>query len=125
MTLPKCYGQAFVISKIAHSDWPDHYPTLLHDLILLLESRTPESIHGALQVFTEFSRDDLTEDQILPVLRQLLPILLSILGQAEVRDYSPSDIDGNYLSTLNLYSDIVRSLEPEPWVCSDSVSRQF
>ncbi|KAF9516008.1 hypothetical protein BS47DRAFT_1371853 [Hydnum rufescens UP504] len=76
-------ASAFVISKIAHSDWPDHYPTLLHDLISLLESRAPESVHGALQVFTEFSRDDLTEDQILPVLRQLLPILLSILGQAE------------------------------------------
>ncbi|KAG5638025.1 hypothetical protein H0H81_002226 [Sphagnurus paluster] len=36
-----------------------------------------------MQVFTEFIKDDLTEDQILPVLRQLLPVLLSILGSAE------------------------------------------
>jgi hypothetical protein len=37
-----------------------------------------------MQVFTEFIKSDLTEDQILPVLRQLLPVLLSILGSTEV-----------------------------------------
>ena len=34
---------------------------------------------------TEFIKSDLTEDQILPVLRELLPVLLSILGSNEVR----------------------------------------
>lgn len=38
-----------------------------------------------MQVFTEFIKSDLTEDQILPVLRDLLPVLLSILGSTEVR----------------------------------------
>lgn len=33
---------------------------------------------------TEFIKTDLTEDQILPVLRDLLPVLLSILGSTEV-----------------------------------------
>ncbi|KAJ6609355.1 ARM repeat-containing protein [Mycena sp. CBHHK59/15] len=37
-----------------------------------------------MQVFTEFIKSDLTEDQILPVLRDLLPVLLSILGAPEV-----------------------------------------
>jgi hypothetical protein len=37
-----------------------------------------------MQLFTEFIKSDLTEDQILPVLRQLLPVLLSILGSTEV-----------------------------------------
>lgn len=37
-----------------------------------------------MQVFTEFIKSDLTDDQILPVLRQLLPVLLSILGAPEV-----------------------------------------
>jgi len=37
-----------------------------------------------MQVFTEFIKSDLTEDQILPVLRELLPVLLTILGTAEV-----------------------------------------
>jgi hypothetical protein len=37
-----------------------------------------------MQLFTEFIKSDLTEDQILPVLRELLPVLLSILGSTEV-----------------------------------------
>lgn len=36
-----------------------------------------------MQVLTEFARDDLTEDQLLPVLRQLLPVLLGILGDPQ------------------------------------------
>lgn len=39
-------------------------------------------------VFTEFIKSDLSEDQILPVLRQLLPVLLAILGDTEVCDFS-------------------------------------
>jgi len=54
-------------------------------LIGLLSSGSPDSVHGAMQVFTEFIKSDLTEDQILPVLRQLLPVLLNILGSTEVR----------------------------------------
>lgn len=37
-----------------------------------------------MQVFSEFIKSDLTEDQILPVLRQLLPVLLNILGSVQV-----------------------------------------
>jgi hypothetical protein len=36
-----------------------------------------------MQVFTEFAKDDLTEDQILPVLQQLLPVLMNILGDPQ------------------------------------------
>ncbi|KAF8314424.1 ARM repeat-containing protein [Clavulina sp. PMI_390] len=71
---------AFTISKIAQCDWPDQYETLLDDLIALLSTGAAHAIQGALQVFNEFAREDLTEDQLLPVLRQLLPILLGILG---------------------------------------------
>lgn len=37
-----------------------------------------------MQVFTEFIKSDITEDQLLPVLRQLLPVLLNILGAPDV-----------------------------------------
>ena len=76
--------KAHTLSSIASCDWPDEYPELLNNLIALLSSNSPDSVHGALQVFVEFVKADLTEDQILPVLRQLLPVLLSILGAAEV-----------------------------------------
>ncbi|KAI0829067.1 ARM repeat-containing protein [Trametes gibbosa] len=71
---------AHTISSIANCDWPDEYPDLLSSLIGLLSSLSPDSVHGAMQVFTEFIKSDLTEDQLLPVLRQLLPVLVSILG---------------------------------------------
>ncbi|GBE77314.1 ARM repeat-containing protein [Sparassis crispa] len=74
---------AQTLSLIASSDWPEEYPDLLNSLIVLLSSNSPASVHGAMQVFTEFVGKELTEDQILPVLRQLLPVLLSILGASE------------------------------------------
>lgn len=77
-------GQAHTLSSIANCDWPEEYPDLLTSLIGLVSSGSPNSVHGAMQVFTEFIRSDLTEDQILPVLRELLPVLLQVLGSAQV-----------------------------------------
>ncbi|KAI0673956.1 ARM repeat-containing protein [Trametes maxima] len=74
---------AHTLSSVANCDWPDEYPDLLSSLIGLLSSLSPDSVHGAMQVFTEFIKSDLTEDQLLPVLRQLLPVLLNILGAPE------------------------------------------
>ncbi|CAA7265862.1 unnamed protein product [Cyclocybe aegerita] len=74
---------AHTLSSIANCDWPDEYPDLLASLISLISSGSPNSVHGAMQVFTEFIKSDLTEDQILPVLRELLPVLLQILGSTE------------------------------------------
>ncbi len=76
------------MSTIANSDWPDEYPDLLNHLVQLLLSGSSNSIHGAMQVFTEFVRTDLTEDQLLPVMRELLPVLISILSANEVKPYS-------------------------------------
>ena len=77
-------AQASVITPIANADWPDEYPDLLNNLISLISSGSPDSVHGAMQVFTEFIKADLSEDQILPVLRNLLPVLHGILGSTEV-----------------------------------------
>ena len=72
------------MSIIASSDWPDEYPDLLSTLIDLLSSSSTNSVHGAMRVFTEFIKSEVTDDQILPVLRHLLPVLLAILGSTEV-----------------------------------------
>lgn len=77
--------QAHTLSTIASCDWPDEYPDLLTSLIGLLSSNSPDSVHGAMQVLVEFIKADLTEDQILPILRMLLPVLMRILGGADVR----------------------------------------
>ena len=82
--------QAHTLSTIANSDWPDEYPDLLNLLVQLLLSGSPGSTHGAMQVFTEFVRTDLTEDQLLPVMQELLPVLMSVLTATEVR-FGPID----------------------------------
>ncbi|KAH8992921.1 ARM repeat-containing protein, partial [Lactarius akahatsu] len=74
---------AHTLSTIANSDWPDEFPDLLNHLVQLLLSGSPGSTHGAMQVFTEFVRTDLTEDQLLPVMRELLPVLMSVLSATE------------------------------------------
>jgi hypothetical protein len=50
-------------------------------------------------LFTEFVKADLSEDQTLPILRELLPVLLTILGDDEVRPFNvfpsrPSSLSG-------------------------------
>ncbi|KAF8844142.1 ARM repeat-containing protein [Paxillus ammoniavirescens] len=74
---------AHTLSSIASCDWPDEYPELLNGLIGLISSSSPDAVHGSMQMFTEFTKSDLTEDQMLPVLRQLLPVLLAILNDAQ------------------------------------------
>ena len=46
-----------------------------------------------MQVFTEFVRTDLTEDQLLPVMRELLPVLMSVLSANEVSPASIYPVD--------------------------------
>lgn len=46
-------------------------------------------VHGAMRLFTEFVRNDLSEDQLLPVMRELVPVLLTILGDSKVRLLAP------------------------------------
>ena len=50
----------------------------------LLTSGSSDPIHGALQMLTEFGGDELGEDQLLPIQKQLIPVLLTILSTPEV-----------------------------------------
>jgi hypothetical protein len=69
---------------MAKSDWPDDWPSLLDDLIQLLSHGTPIHVHGAMQVILDLVREDLGEDQVLPVLSTLLPPLLTMMQDERV-----------------------------------------
>ncbi|WWC92624.1 uncharacterized protein L201_007583 [Kwoniella dendrophila CBS 6074] len=73
---------AFALSTVARYDWPDDYPDLLSQLVGLL-SGSSNSVHGAMRVISDFVRNDLSEDQLLPVVENLLPAVLNILGDPE------------------------------------------
>jgi hypothetical protein len=69
--------QAFALSTLATYDWPDDYPDLL-------SSGSPDGVHGAMRVISEFVKNDLSEDQLLPVVQDLVPALLAVLGSPQV-----------------------------------------
>ncbi|CAG8772464.1 9844_t:CDS:10, partial [Gigaspora margarita] len=80
-------ASAYVISKIAHNDWPDYWPDLLDLLISLLKTGSPEQVHGAMRVMTEFVTHDITEVQFSQIAPILLPELLRILRSDQVYSY--------------------------------------
>lgn len=52
--------------------------------LLQLISGSPDATDGGMRVLNEFVGTDLTEDQLLPIAREMLPQLLSILGSPQV-----------------------------------------
>ncbi|KAH9253048.1 hypothetical protein BASA81_009053 [Batrachochytrium salamandrivorans] len=75
---------AYVVSRIAHIDWPDAWPTLLDDLMIHLKSGQANRVHGAMRVLVEFVRDDISDQQFPAVASILLPELFYIFSNAEI-----------------------------------------
>ena len=77
--------QAVIVADIAHPDWPDDWPSLMSQLLLLIApGSSPDAVDGGMRVLLDFVGVDLTEDQLLPIARQLLPQILSILATPQV-----------------------------------------
>ncbi|EAL18781.1 hypothetical protein CNBI0420 [Cryptococcus deneoformans B-3501A] len=98
-------ASAFSLSAIARYDWPDDYPDLLPQLVNLLTSGSSDSVHGGMRVISDFVRNELSEDQLLPVVQDLLPAVLNILANPEA--HSPS----TRASTVHVFRQVVRMLE--------------
>ncbi|GFZ49805.1 hypothetical protein JCM24511_07208 [Saitozyma sp. JCM 24511] len=96
---------AFALSTLATYDWPDDYPDLLSQLVALLSSGSPDGVHGAMRVVSEFVKNDLSEDQLLPVVQDLVPALLAVLGSPQV--HAPS----TRAQTVHVFRQVLRMLE--------------
>ncbi|BGP14490.1 hypothetical protein JCM10213v2_002439 [Rhodosporidiobolus nylandii] len=79
---------ANIVSLIAQPDWPDDWPTLMDQLLALIRSSSIDAVEGGMRTLSDFVSVSLTEDQLLPVARDMLPTLLSILGAPQT--YGPS-----------------------------------
>ncbi|KPV76594.1 uncharacterized protein RHOBADRAFT_52581 [Rhodotorula graminis WP1] len=79
---------ANIVSLIAQPDWPEDWSTLLDQLLALIRSSSIEAVEGGMCALSDFVSISLTEDQLLPVAREMLPTLLSILGAAHT--YGPA-----------------------------------
>ncbi|WVO14952.1 hypothetical protein L204_102593 [Cryptococcus depauperatus] len=98
-------ASALTQATIARYDWPDDCPDLLSKLINLLTVGSPDSVHGAIRVITDFVNNDLSEDQLATVVSELLPAVLSILVNPQA--HSPS----TRASTISVFRQVVRMLE--------------
>ncbi|SCZ96701.1 BZ3500_MvSof-1268-A1-R1_C083g00450 [Microbotryum saponariae] len=80
---------AVVVSDIAHPDWPDDWPSLMTQLLQLIgPAASPDAVDGGMRVLNDFVGIDMTEDQLLPIAREMLPRLLEIVGTPQT--HSPS-----------------------------------
>ncbi|KZT52890.1 ARM repeat-containing protein [Calocera cornea HHB12733] len=96
---------ATVISTCAKSDFPARWPTLLDNLLAYLSSGDPSQVHGAMTVLSELVRAELSEDQTIPMLQRMLPVLLNVLGAGEV--YSGP----TRARAVHVFSECLRALE--------------
>ncbi|GAA6059323.1 hypothetical protein JCM10212_005903 [Sporobolomyces blumeae] len=79
---------ANIVSSIAQPDWPDDWPTLMDQLLALVRSSSIDAVEGGMRVLSDFVSITLTEDQLLPIARDMLPTLLIILGSPQT--YGPT-----------------------------------
>ncbi|KAG8898465.1 hypothetical protein FRC00_002797 [Tulasnella sp. 408] len=123
----------FALSTTAQSDWPDDCPDLLKSLISLLSTASPDSVDGAMRVFAEFIKSEISEEQLLPILRELLPVLMGILGSPEVlwmvKDQYPDSVkeatDGilpEWLNALKILLDLDPTQDVAPGENWDGVA---
>lgn len=103
---------AFAVSTIARFDWPEDWPELLTGLVALLNSGSTDAVHGAMRVATEFVKHDLSEDQLTPVIRDLVPSLLSILGNTNHSFATRADTVAVYRHILTMLS-MVKDEHPQ------------
>ncbi|GAA5855822.1 hypothetical protein JCM8547_000374 [Rhodosporidiobolus lusitaniae] len=79
---------ANIVSLIAQPDWPDDWSTLMDQLLALIRSSSIDAVEGGMRALSDFVSISLTEDQLLPVARDMLPTLMAILGAPQT--YGPS-----------------------------------
>lgn len=66
---------SYVVSKIASSDFPDQWPTLLPTLLHIIPTGTQSQVHGALKVLGDLVEEGLSDDQFFGVARDLVKVL--------------------------------------------------
>ncbi|KAI5806722.1 armadillo-type protein [Peziza echinospora] len=66
---------AYVMSKIASSDFPEEWPTLLPDLLQLITNGSNNEAHGALRVLSDIVEDSFSDEQFFAVAKQLVQVL--------------------------------------------------
>ncbi|KAI1321026.1 hypothetical protein EDD11_008607 [Mortierella claussenii] len=79
---------AYVVSKIAHHDWPEQWTNLLDVLVHHLKHGSADEVHGSMRVLAEFVNKDITHVQLPLVAPVLFPELLRILVSEQLYSHA-------------------------------------
>ncbi|KAI9801812.1 MAG: hypothetical protein M1825_003185 [Sarcosagium campestre] len=71
-------ASSYVVSKIASSDFPDQWESLLPTLLQVIPTGSPSRVHGALKVLSDLVEDGLNEDQFFTVARDLVKVVYDV-----------------------------------------------
>ncbi|KAG0250956.1 hypothetical protein BG011_007955 [Mortierella polycephala] len=85
---PEPPAEAFVVSKIAHLDWPDAWPNLLDALMHRLKSGSADEVHGSMRVLAEIISKDISHVQLPVIAPVLFPELLRILSSDQIYSHT-------------------------------------
>lgn len=69
---------SYVVSKIASSDFPDQWPSLLPTLLQSIPTSTDDQLHGALKVLGELVEDGFSEEQFFSSARDLVKVVYDV-----------------------------------------------
>jgi hypothetical protein len=69
---------SYVVGKIASTDFPDQWPSLLPTLLQLIPTGSDAQIHGALKVLGDMVEDGLSEEQFFKVARDLVKVVYDV-----------------------------------------------
>jgi len=69
-TLTCILRQANIVSSVAQPDWPDDWPTLMDQLLVLVRSSSIDAVEGGMRALSDFISISITEDQLLPIRRK-------------------------------------------------------
>ncbi|KAI8066912.1 armadillo-type protein [Gongronella butleri] len=78
---------AYVVSKIAHDDFPEEWGNLLDILFSYLKSNNADSVHGAMRVLLEMVKKDISVQQLPTIGPSLVPELFTVLTSDNVYSF--------------------------------------
>jgi hypothetical protein len=100
---------AYTISKIAHIEFPEQWPSFFDELMNCLGSSSIHVVQGAIQVLGDFVRDDLT-DLAFPV---VAPVLMPKLFELFTSENVPVEIRANCIGIVSEFADIIYMVKEE------------
>lgn len=82
---------AYVVSKIAHDDFPEDWPNLLDIILSYLKANSADSVHGAMRVLLEMVKRDISIQQLPQIGPVLVPELYRIMTSDNVSEWNAMD----------------------------------